>query len=395
MDNRVYWIWLAHAFGPGSSKPWSIYNRFQGGVREFYDCGAPLWNSMDFVTEKEARLLYSFSLRQAEVLLELSEKMAHKVMTPECEKYPDALRHIFDPPAVLYYRGEVPDTDNTPAIAVVGARKASEKAVSAAMTFGYQLALSSAVVVSGGALGVDTAAHKGALRAMGKTICVLPCGLTNGYLVENYALRERIAEEGLLLTEYPMDTGVQKGTFQVRNRILSGLCCGTLIVEAAKRSGALITAKHAKEQNRDVFAFPGAPGDPKAGGSNALIEDGAKPVKNADMILDEYAQRFSVQMPIYGSSAEILIEEKEPADKSLTVKSSKGMPVMAEPAPEETDYAVSENAKQVLSVIAREPVHISEITGRTNMRPAEILAAVTELELAGFIKSHAGRRYSR
>lgn len=377
MDKRAYWIWLQHAFGAGSYKPWTLFNRFPGGVPEFHEGGAALWNSMDFVSEKEARLLFAFSLQEAEVLLELSEKMKQQVFTPECEKYPEALRNIFDPPAVLYVKGNFPDVDKIPAVAVVGTRKASKHAINASITVSYQLASGGAIVVSGGALGIDTAAHKGALQAMGKTLCVLPSGLSDGYLIENYALRQRIAQEGALVTEYPMNTPVTRGTFQVRNRLMSGLCCGTLIVEAPEKSGALITARLAKEQDRDVFIFPGLPGDPKSAGSDALAEDGAKPITTGEEILAEYQNRF------------LPLRESKKHTKPLLRKTL--APVLAEPAVTQADPV----AGKVLESLSLRPVHVSALQELAGVGPGELLGILTQLELDGLVQAHSGRRYSK
>lgn len=397
MDKRVYWIWLSHAFGAGSEKPYSIHKRFEGGVEEFHDGKSALWNSLRFISEKEARLLHTFTLNQAEVLLELSEKIGHKVITPECEKYPEALRNIFDPPAVLYYKGEIPDVDRTLTIAIVGARKATEKSMNAAMTIAYQLSLMNAIVVSGGAVGIDTAAHKGALRGMGKTIAVLPCGLTNGYLVENYSLRERIEEDGAVISEYPMDTSVHKGTFQIRNRIISGLSSGTVVIQAAQKSGTLITARHAREQNRDVFVFPGDDGDIKYIGSNALIEDGAKPIKDAIDIVEEYSSRYEL--------LEDMLENRVNKKKTVVEKQEKKVLkheyILAEPNQGHTKKpsGLSVNAEKLYRIIEQEnagksKVHISVLEEKSGLSSGELLAAITELEIMGLIKSHSGRNYS-
>lgn len=388
MDRRVYWLWLQHAFGAGSYKPWALFNRFPGGAAEFYEGGAALWNSMDFVTEKEARQLFAFSLQEAEVVLELSEKMKHQVLTPECEKYPEALRNIFDPPAVLYVKGTLPDVDSVPAIAVVGTRKAGRRALDAATTISYQLASGGAVVVSGGALGIDTAAHRGAMRAMGKTVCVLPSGISDGYLVENYTLRQRIAEEGALVTEYPMNTPVTRGTFQVRNRLMSGLCCGVLIAEAPAKSGALITARLAKEQDRDVFVLPGAPGDPACAGSDALMEDGAKAVHTGEEILTEYQNRFRPLPERPKKQMQRIALQKSPA------------PVLAEPVsanaqPEEGQGSLPENGRQVMAALSASTgaLHVSKLQEETGLSPAQLLGILTQLELQGLVQAHSGRRY--
>ncbi len=393
MDKRVYWLWLQHAFGAGSPKPWSIFNRFKGGIEEFHSGGTPLWNSMRFISEKEARMLYAHTVNEAGLMLETSEKLGHHVLTPECAAYPEALRNIYAPPAVLYYKGEIPDVDSSPAIAVVGARKATERGMNAATNFGYQLAISDAVVVSGGAVGIDSASLKGALRGMGRTVSIIPCGLSNGYLIENFALREKIIEAGALVTEYPMDTGVTKGTFQVRNRLISGFSCGVLIVEAGEKSGALITAKHAKEQSRDVFAFPGE-GYPdydsiENAGSNSLIKDGAKAVISADEILVEYRQRFRSRKT--DKKAEKNIEKINQPMISVVPAMPMAAAVFSEA---EDDASLSEDAKKILHALSAEPKHISEIETATGIPTSKLLGSITELELVGKIKTHSGRRYS-
>lgn len=402
MDYRAYWILMQQVFGAGSYKPWFIFNSFSGGLEEFFSEGSHLWNSLDYITEKEARLLHSQSIDNAQLLLELGERMGQQVITPQCEIYPEALKNIYDPPAVIYLKGSLPDVDRNPAIAVVGTRKASELSVTAATSISYQLGLMSAIVVSGGALGVDSAAHMGAIRAMGSTIAVLPCGINDGYLIENFKLRERIAENGALLSEYPMNTQVSKGTFQVRNRLISGLCCGTLVVEAATRSGALITARHAKEQSRDVFVFAGPEGDPRYAGCRGLMADGAKPVTNAEEILDEYALRFQER--------HYRVSEKKTKAKARKRGISK-LPIMAEPS-DNADGAIAEKAeysnieaetiikenesgpvKAVLVALAAGELHVSEIQRQTGLSSPILLATLTQLELSGKVRSLAGRRY--
>ena len=145
MDPRVYWIWTQRAFGAGSPKPWQLFRRFPGGLCAFYAGGPSLWNRMELVSEREAGMLYSYGISQAQALLEYCNKCGQEVITPECEKYPEALRNIFDPPAVLYLKGKLPDVDRIPTVAIVGARKAAEASVRAAEAFGYQLASGGAV----------------------------------------------------------------------------------------------------------------------------------------------------------------------------------------------------------------------------------------------------------
>lgn len=392
MDNRVYWIWLQHGFGAGSPKPYKIYKRF--GVERFHHEGPLLWNSLDDVTEKEARMLSVFTLSQAELMLEMHERLDINVITPECEKYPKLLRNIFDPPAVLYFKGEIPDVDQSLSISIVGTRKAQKRSLDAATVFGYQMALSRVVVVSGIAKGVDTAAHKGAIQGMGKSICVLPCGITNGYLIENYKLRERVCERGALVTEYPMDTGITNGTFQIRNRLMSGFAWGTVIIEAAKRSGGLITAKRAREQDRDVFVFPGE--GPAFEGSTDLIIDGAKSVLNANDVLMEYEEKLAVmyrtgEIDINSSDAPII---SETAVTNISPQEERKTAEVSNNYQEDISLSeLSEEQQAIVRVLVSGDATITELIEKTGIDSGTLFGALTELELEGYILSLSGQRY--
>ncbi len=216
-------------------------------------------------------------------------KLGQKVITPDDGDYPVLLKEIYNPPAVLYVQGDLNILSDAVSISIVGTRKASQNGLNAAREIAYGLALKNAVVISGGALGIDSEAHKGALNGRGKTIAILPCGLEYPYLMDNAILRREIVDfGGALVTEYPMHTPVQRGAFQVRNRLISGMAHGVLIAEAPKKSGALITAKHALEQNREVFVFIGE--DEKAfSGCIALEEDGAARIYTAEDVLKPFA----------------------------------------------------------------------------------------------------------
>lgn len=384
-DPRVYWIWAQHAFGAGSYKPYELFYRFPGGLQEFYEGGPSLWNRIEFITEKEATSLYAYELFGAEALLEYCLKMEQKVLTPECEKYPKALRNIFDPPAVLYVKGKLPHTEAQPAIAIVGARKATPASQQAAKAFGHQLASGGAAIISGCAVGVDAAALMGALSAWNGPVSVLPVCLDSPYVTENEGLRCRILEQGgALVSEYATERGVQRGTFQVRNRIISGLARGVLIIQAASRSGTLITARLAVEQNRDVFVYPGEKDDPAYEGSRLLIGDGAMPVRNGEEILEEYSACLSQGAKSFGSPLPFLegFAEEEALEE----------PLLADPAPEEE---FSETARAVWKALEVAPVHVSRLEEKAVLPAAQVLAALTELELAGKAKSYPGKRYSR
>lgn len=386
MDNRVYWIWAQRAFGEGSPKPFALSRRFPGGLKEFYENGPSLWNRMEPVSEKEAHALHAGTLREAEALLEYCQKLGWLVLTPECEKYPDALRHIFDPPAVLYGKGRMPDMEAAPAVAVVGSRKPLPASEDAAKGFGFQLASGGAVVVSGGAVGVDREALLGALSAMGTVISVLPVALSSGYVIENAGLRAAIVEKGgLLLSEYASQTEVTRGTFQVRNRLLSGLCHGTLLIQAAEKSGTMITARYALEQNRDLFVWPGVKDTPAFEGSRSLLEDGAEAVICGEDILQSYAGRFPAKKVV------IDLFEELPAMEAATL----GTAVLADSSPAGVVSGTTgqPEEQQLRELLRQGPLPAAEISRRLGISPSKLSAMLTELELMGTLRTYPGKRY--
>jgi len=203
------------------------------------------------------------------------------------EGYPEYLRQTIDCPVVLYIRGHIAFLKN-PGISIVGSRRASVYGTSAARLLAQQLARCGVSVISGMARGIDTAAHQGCLEAGGTTIAVLGSGLARIYPSENKMLSERIVQSGCLVSEFPLATGPIAGNFPRRNRVISGLSAGVIVVEAARRSGALITSRCALEQGREVFAVPGKIGQSQAAGTNWLIQQGAKLVTCAEDVLEEF-----------------------------------------------------------------------------------------------------------
>lgn len=388
-SQKIYWVWLQHALGAGSAKPRRMLDAFDS-VRAFYDAGRREWTALGIFTQRELGLMETYSLDDAARLLEECARLGHQVLTPESENYPQCLKDIHSPPCVLYVKGELPDVDVAPAIAVVGTRDATLSGRKIAFYFGFQLAKAGAVVVSGGAKGIDTAAHKGALQAGGKTICVLGCGLEYPYLRENAGLRASIAQSGALLSEYPLQTPSSKMAFPIRNRIISGLCAGTLVVEAAAKSGSLITADLALEQGRDVFAVPCGIDNPVSGGVNNLIKNGAVPVSNAADILEQYLFRFPGKIRLNrGENAARMLGPVSSAPKKPKGDKSEEKP---EHVPDIGGF--SADAAAVYALLSGEPVHISALEARTGLPVPRLLGALTELELGGKIEAYGGRRYS-
>lgn len=277
------------------------------------------------------------------------------------DRYPALLRTIFDPPALLYVRGDLPDH---PGLAVVGARRGTPANQRFTRAICRQVAARGIPIVSGLARGIDRAAHEGALAACGPTVAVLGCGIDRIYPPENEALfHEILARGGAILSEYPPGTPPLPGHFPGRNRIISGLCRGVLVVEAAARSGSLITAEFALEQGREVFAIPGPPYSPASHGTNRLIKEGAH-------LVTEYADILDILEPLPG------FETPEP-DPALLEKELSGKTL------------------KVYYELQDTPLHVDELAGKCGLTPMEVSAILLDLELADGAIQLPGMRYVR
>ena len=279
-----YWVWLAELPGLKSSQRLALLRHF----------GSP--EDVFFADREELLLAEGVSPAQAELDHDLSaadriladcQRLGQRIMTIQDAEYPQRLRNIFDPPLTLYVRGRMPAIDEEAAIAVVGTRDCTPYGIAAAERISQELAASGAVVVTGLAKGVDSAAARGALRAGGTVVGVVGNGLDVYYPWESKDLYEDVAAAGVLISEYPPGSEPEKHHFPARNRIMSGLGAATLVVEAPERSGALITARLALDQGRDVYALPGRATDPLSGGCNRLIRQGAGLVSSPEEFLRE------------------------------------------------------------------------------------------------------------
>ena len=291
MASLKYWLWLASLPGVGGVMKNRLLEHF-GGPEEVYCSDSGEYFLVEGMTRAAAARLEEKSLEEADRILGDCDRLGLRILTLRDTEYPDRLRNIYDPPLVLYVQGRLPLMDDEVAIAMVGTRKASPYAQEMGEKLAFQLAGLGAVVVSGLAAGGDAAAHRGALRAGGLTVAVIGGGHDIIYPARNRGLYEDIAVRGAILSEYPPGTKHEGAHFPVRNRIISGLSLGVVVMEAPERSGALITASRALDQGRDVFAMPGQMDDWHCAGSNKLLRDGAGVVTDAWDILSHYAGRY-------------------------------------------------------------------------------------------------------
>lgn len=375
MDNRAWWIWLQHGLGAGASKQRRILERY-GTLQAFYEAGARDWRLEGYFTQKEIARLQRFTPENAAAQLAYAQQLGQQVLTPDMPDYPEKLRQLSNYPCVLYGKGRLPPVDFLLTVAMVGTRKATEDGLHAAHRLSAGMARAGAVIVSGGALGIDTEAHRGALEAGGYTICVLGCSIEYDYLMSNAGLREEIARTGALLSEYPPGTAGMPSNFPVRNRIISGLSDAVVVVEAAARSGSLITAHCALDQGRDVFAVPGSVENVFARGTNALLRDGCAPAICAQDVLGAYETRYKLHVPEEGQAPAVQPQGGRTAPKA---------------APED----LPADAAQLYRALTREPRPLDELCESAGLPVSRLLAAATELELRGLAAGVSGQRYAR
>lgn len=371
MDNTVYWIWLQQALKPGSSKV-KIINHFYKNIKDFYDGKEREWRLCGCFTNKEISALCDSSLEEAEKTFRLSQNLGYKIICICDEEYPNLLRHIDNPPALLYVKGDISFLNSVKSIGIVGTRKASEYGLTMAHDLSHDLALNNVAVISGGALGIDSAAHQGALDAGGKTVAVLGCGINYPYLLGNLKLRNEISNSGAVISEYPPNFPSKPFTFPIRNRIISGISSGIVVIEAGKKSGSLITANLANNQNRDVFVVPVNKESKNSEGSFSLIEDGAMVVASVQDILSEYNNNVNIKK-----------EKSTNLENKPNIQKSKKRNISDVPK----EY------RDIFEILLKGKTHIDIISEITEIPVDKLLLALTEMEIGGFVKSSSGKIY--
>jgi DNA processing protein len=297
---------------------------------------------------------------QVERLFEEFLKSEARVITFYDHEYPSWLKNIYDPPFVLFYRGKFPKEEDI-CVGMVGSRKATAYGRLMAETLAQGLAEKGVWVVSGMARGIDTFSHQGCLKAGGRTIAVLGSGIDVIYPRENRGLYEKIITSGLVVSEFPLGTPPLPQNFPARNRIISGLSRGVIVVEAAEKSGSLITVDFALEQGRDVFALPGPVTSPLSRGTHKLIRQGAKLVETADDILEEYFENYSGEV------------EKEKQGFDL--------------------FTFSQRERDILELLLTGSIHFDDLVRQSGLNPAELASLLTQWEIKGLVKQTPGKYY--
>ncbi len=365
MSHTLDWLTLTFTPGLGSTTLKRLVDHF-GSARAIL-AAVPQALSENVRIRKEVvnALLKKSALARAEQEIEKTGMAGVTILTWDDANYPALLREIADPPMVLYVKGAT-EALSKPGIGIVGARAASSYGLRVADTFARDLARLDIGVTSGFALGIDTAAHKAALATGGTTVAVLGCGLDINYPQQNAKLGQMIVETGAMVSEYPLGTIPEGFRFPARNRIISGLSMGVLVVEAAKRSGSLITATQALEQGREVFAVPGRVDSMKSEGCHRLLKDGAKLVHSVEDVMEE----LQLQLP------------------------TQPIPQGHEPAAPNRE-TLSEAELQIYNCLEVYPKNIEEIIAASGQTAHLASETLLHLELKGLINTLPGKQFQK
>ena len=388
MSALKYWLWLTELPGLTNQTRLAQLRHFPTPEDVYYADPEEVLLT-EGITREQAKLLEDKDCSNADRILADCQRLDADILTIQDAGYPNRLRNIYDPPCLLYVRGRLPAFDDEASIAVVGTRDCTPYGISSAEKLGYGLAAGGAVVVSGLARGVDSAALRGALRAGGTVTAVLGNGLDVVYPPENRYLYEDVAAAGALVSEYPPGTSPEARHFPVRNRIMSGLCVATLVVEAPARSGALITAGTALEQGRDVFAVPGPIDAPASVGCNRLIRDGAGLVTDAWDILGEYEPRFPDKLRREGAKETPAVLGYQARQKT------EPKPVPPSVSISRNDYSLTDDQIRLLRALTEEPMLVDDLIELTEIPTRRVLSALTVLEIEHLVTQHSGKRYAR
>ncbi len=401
----IHWIWLATRPHMNDRDRLAVLSHF-GNPEDIYFADSAAYTEVPEMTQQIADSLKEKDLHEAGDILRQCVDLGIHICTFNDGAYPSRLKNIADPPMVLYYVGHLPDLDGTPVIAAVGTRKASPYGMNVAKRIGGQLARCGAIVVTGMAEGIDGAAAAGALTAGGTVVGVLGCGVDVVYPACNRGLFADVERRGCLMSEFSPGTEPFKWNFPRRNRIMSGLSNGVLVVEAPEKSGALITARQAADQGRDVFVVPGNVDVPTCIGSNALMREGAIPVRNGWDVVSEYLNLYPDKIrrdTSFVQPAGYTGEEKMEPKVAQTPKKPTKTAESAEkeqkdsidkqpPQPYYDIQALSGTQRTIAQLLLSGEQLVDDVIANSQMPAGEILSQLTLMEIQGIVVRKPGKR---
>jgi len=386
----LHWIWYALLPGMTLRKKAQLLQYFSSPEDIFHASKATL-EQTGFLQKEELEALANKELTQAKQIEKTCEKMGVSVLPYGLPQYPARLRNLPDAPMVLYCSGKLPDLQAQPVVGVVGTRKATGYGISTAELLAAQITSCGGLVVSGAAAGIDAAAMNGAMDAGGSSVGVLGCGVDVVYPASNRELYKRTREHGCLLSEYPPGTKPDRWHFPQRNRIISGIANAVLVIEAPESSGALITARQALEQGKDVFCVPGNIDNKNCTGSNALLREGAAIACSGWDILQNYQHYAGVAQrePVLPEKENNIATQEEADKKSVDNKETTPYSVQ-----QEEISGLSEQEMEIFQSLSLQPRPIDEVIAQIGETSGKVLSILTRLSLQGIVQLHPGRMVS-
>ncbi len=421
-----YWVWLSLCVPPGSKAGDLLLLSFSADVKAIYDADEEAYEKVENLEKNVIEALLNKDLKEAEEIIEYCTVNNIGLLPYDSPYYPSRLRRIERAPILLYYRGKLIDFDDNVGIAVVGTRTYSEYGRRESYRICRDLARGGAIIVSGMARGIDSFCHRAALDAKAHTVAVLGCGINKVYPPEHEELMNEIIANGTVISEYRPFTDPVGSNFPIRNRIISGLSLGTLVIEANQKSGALITARYALKQGRDMYALPGKVGDANSQGTNELIQKGAKMVQNAEDILGEYEfgyphRIFIDKLPKFNKFTLNPLRKKQKVERKPGnsekaerkkhsrddfAKDSVSAPAINDqfPAPQtvkpvaETDYSSYNLSSEQLQILTGMepgvPILPDKLTGQ-ELPISKVLSSLTMLEIRKLVEKVPGGKFVR
>ena len=408
MDNRKYWMWLTMVFGIGSRRIWELMSLYETPDEAYYELRSG--SSLVRLNEKERNAVSATDIEAAERVLAECSRKGVRTVGYDSEDYPPQLRHIMNPPAILYYVGDICCLTGTRTITAVGARKASDYTLRVTDRICSELAAGGIIIVSGFAVGVDITSHMAAVSQGRPTAAVLGCGVDVDYPRENFRFRDKILEAGgVFVSEYPVGTPPHSGNFPKRNRILSALGRAAVVFEASEKSGSLITASLAAEQGRDVFCMPPADIFSNAySGNAALLSEGAVPFFRAEDIASVFGYGTVLYEEVRSEAYGILNEEDRPlrvhkhqmkAVSALeTYIAENGTEPIGEeepPKPKRDDIQLEGVQRQIADALSEGALHADILVQKLGMDSSELMTELTEMEILGAVKALPGKIYEK
>ena len=388
-----YWLWLTGRRGVGLRGLRALLEQF--GTPEAVYCAAEQDYPQALRPEGRASLADKELAPARQILQQCYRKNIH-VLTFQDAAYPNRLKNLDDAPLVLYYQGVFPDFDAEPVIAMVGTRKASAYGLLQAKRLGYELGRYGAIIVSGGAAGIDTMALRGAISSGTAPVAVFACGVDIDYPANNRSLFEDLRAHGCVISELPPGTPPLAEHFPPRNRILSGLALGSVVVEAPRKSGALITANTALEQGRDVFAVPGPIDAPLSRGCNRLIADGAAGlITDSWDVLREYEAIYPHK--ILGERVELprtlgyQAREEQARAKQAAAEEILSLPTLNLKT---NDAGLTDDQIAILRTLKDGALQVDDLIEKTQIPTRRVLSALTMMELEGYVEQGSGKHFS-